>query len=276
MTIKINDRITLKNNMSGIIRYIGSIEGREGEWVGLELEESKGSNDGSVEGKRYFECQAKHGLFVKYNKLAGGITKLKDKMTRTISESDLSVYENLEFNPKIHQNFESFGTPQNTEKKLSLNNTEYANAPVHSFNSHKYDSNLSMDYPHFDHQSQQHDNFLTSSSLFDIDMYGDEKSKALEQEIEKLKNENSEYKKLIQNFIDKYNSALNTITRNLDELSKKLSNVKITTTDDKERSLVLNYVKNIYEAEKKGDRANIIRNFEKFKEIMAKHKIKVD
>ena len=41
MTIKINDRITLKNNLSGVIRYIGPIEGKDNEWVGIELEDAK-------------------------------------------------------------------------------------------------------------------------------------------------------------------------------------------------------------------------------------------
>lgn len=69
MSIQINDRITLKNNIHGVIRYIGPVNGRNEEWVGIELDEAKGSNDGTVNGRRYFYCQDKHGLFVKYEKL---------------------------------------------------------------------------------------------------------------------------------------------------------------------------------------------------------------
>lgn len=69
MSIQINDRITLKNNMHGVVRYIGPVSGRNEEWVGIELDEAKGSNNGTVNGTRYFYCQEKHGLFVKYEKL---------------------------------------------------------------------------------------------------------------------------------------------------------------------------------------------------------------
>ena len=36
-----------------------------GNWVGVELDTSQGKNDGSVEGKWYFSCEAKKGMFVK-------------------------------------------------------------------------------------------------------------------------------------------------------------------------------------------------------------------
>jgi len=35
-----------------------------GSWVGVEFFEPKGKNDGTVKGKVYFQCAAKHGMFV--------------------------------------------------------------------------------------------------------------------------------------------------------------------------------------------------------------------
>ncbi|KAJ2744438.1 hypothetical protein GGI20_002982, partial [Coemansia sp. BCRC 34301] len=49
----------------GIIRFSGSTEFATGRWLGVELEGPYGKNDGSVNGKRYFECQADYGVFVR-------------------------------------------------------------------------------------------------------------------------------------------------------------------------------------------------------------------
>lgn len=39
------------------IRYVGPVEGQQGEWVGLEWDEaSRGKHDGSHSGVRYFSC----------------------------------------------------------------------------------------------------------------------------------------------------------------------------------------------------------------------------
>ncbi|CAJ1455023.1 unnamed protein product, partial [Effrenium voratum] len=49
----------------GTIRFIGQTDFAPGEWIGVELFEPKGKNDGSVKGHRYFSCKDKHGLFCK-------------------------------------------------------------------------------------------------------------------------------------------------------------------------------------------------------------------
>lgn len=67
--IQLNDRITLKNNVPGVVRYIGPVEGRDEEWVGIELDEPRGSNNGCINTRRYFSCPERHGLFVKYRRL---------------------------------------------------------------------------------------------------------------------------------------------------------------------------------------------------------------
>lgn len=40
-----------------------------GKWVGVELDEPKGKNNGIVQGKTYFQCRDNHGLFVRQNQL---------------------------------------------------------------------------------------------------------------------------------------------------------------------------------------------------------------
>ncbi|CAI9598810.1 unnamed protein product [Staurois parvus] len=49
----------------GIIRWLGYLPQMEDAMVGVELEEDKGCTDGSWQGRRYFFCGPKRGIFVK-------------------------------------------------------------------------------------------------------------------------------------------------------------------------------------------------------------------
>ncbi|XP_065153075.1 dynactin subunit 1 isoform X2 [Paramisgurnus dabryanus] len=53
----------------GIVAYIGNTLFASGKWVGVILEESRGKNDGTVQGKRYFTCQENHGIFVRQSQI---------------------------------------------------------------------------------------------------------------------------------------------------------------------------------------------------------------
>ncbi|CAF0703170.1 unnamed protein product [Brachionus calyciflorus] len=62
-------------NKRGHIRYIGRTKFARGTWIGVELEEQAGINDGSVEGVRYFTCPEKKGVFVRQEKLTLVVNK---------------------------------------------------------------------------------------------------------------------------------------------------------------------------------------------------------
>ncbi|KAN0135638.1 Dynein associated domain containing protein [Lactarius tabidus] len=49
----------------GVVRFYGTTSFSSGKWVGIELSEPVGKNDGSVKGVPYFSCQMNHGVFVK-------------------------------------------------------------------------------------------------------------------------------------------------------------------------------------------------------------------
>jgi len=70
--VKIGDRcevILSDVKREGTVMYIGEIEGMVGNWVGVQLDEPVGKNDGSVKGKRYFDCTDKFGCFVRSDKI---------------------------------------------------------------------------------------------------------------------------------------------------------------------------------------------------------------
>ena len=47
------------------MRYKGPIEGRKGNWLGLEMDETIGDNDGTMGGKRYFQTHDGQGMFIR-------------------------------------------------------------------------------------------------------------------------------------------------------------------------------------------------------------------
>lgn len=64
--IKLGDRITIPGkNVKGEIAFIGKTEFAAGTWYGIILDDPVGKHNGTVEGKCYFNCPRKHGIFIK-------------------------------------------------------------------------------------------------------------------------------------------------------------------------------------------------------------------
>ncbi|XP_069016838.1 dynactin subunit 1 isoform X5 [Embiotoca jacksoni] len=53
----------------GTVAYIGNTLFASGKWVGIILDEAKGKNDGTVQGKRYFTCEENRGIFVRQSQI---------------------------------------------------------------------------------------------------------------------------------------------------------------------------------------------------------------
>ncbi|KAH8131505.1 hypothetical protein ACSS6W_001728 [Trichoderma asperelloides] len=57
--------VLLSDGRKATVRFAGQTHFQVGEWIGVELEEKTGKNDGSVQGERYFDCPMGYGMFVK-------------------------------------------------------------------------------------------------------------------------------------------------------------------------------------------------------------------
>lgn len=71
---EVGDNVRIESlGFEGSLRYLGEIDGKAGQWAGVELSggfAGKGKNDGSVNGKHYFVCPPKCGVFVATAKLS--------------------------------------------------------------------------------------------------------------------------------------------------------------------------------------------------------------
>jgi len=53
------------SNRKGNVRFNGETKFAPGIWIGIELDDAVGRNDGNVQGVQYFDCKDKHGIFVR-------------------------------------------------------------------------------------------------------------------------------------------------------------------------------------------------------------------
>lgn len=63
--MRVNVVTTRDGRLAGLIKFIGHTSFSPGIWIGVSLDAPMGKNDGTVQGRRYFDCAPEHGLFVK-------------------------------------------------------------------------------------------------------------------------------------------------------------------------------------------------------------------
>ena len=68
--IEVGDRVTvIATGLQGIVRFSGPTDFAGGHFIGIDLDDPKGKNDGSVENIKYFNAAPNHGLFVRSGQL---------------------------------------------------------------------------------------------------------------------------------------------------------------------------------------------------------------
>lgn len=70
----LHSRCEVEKLGKGEILFVGQTSFSPGVWVGVELDEMNGKNDGTVQGKRYFDCQDGYGVFAR----PGKVTMIQD------------------------------------------------------------------------------------------------------------------------------------------------------------------------------------------------------
>ncbi|XP_072316130.1 CAP-Gly domain-containing linker protein 3 [Eucyclogobius newberryi] len=81
--LKLGNRVLLDNQKVGTLRFCGPTEFASGLWVGVELDEPEGKNDGSVGGVRYFICPPKLGIFTPVSKISKAEVQTPSSVTST-------------------------------------------------------------------------------------------------------------------------------------------------------------------------------------------------
>ena len=64
---QVGQSVELSDGRTATVRFAGSTHFAAGEWVGVELDDATGKNDGEVQGQRYFACPQGYGMFIRPN-----------------------------------------------------------------------------------------------------------------------------------------------------------------------------------------------------------------
>jgi hypothetical protein len=92
----------------GVVRFYGATSFAAGKWVGIELNEANGKNNGIINGITYFTCQPNYGVFVRPSqvKVIGSERDLPSNNVRhkiCEGEAILTLYDSGHLPPRNRQ-----------------------------------------------------------------------------------------------------------------------------------------------------------------------------
>lgn len=118
---ELNSRIHLGQYGWGTVKYIGKLPDKDLIYYGIGLDEKKGTNNGIVKGKTFFETDDKHGIFISKRKLieilqnVGDGTRIANKyIGKQVDEED-----SIEEYKPTH-----FFSPEENIKEIEKNNSD--------------------------------------------------------------------------------------------------------------------------------------------------------
>uniref|UniRef100_A0A0P4WBW4 Dynactin subunit 1 n=1 Tax=Scylla olivacea TaxID=85551 RepID=A0A0P4WBW4_SCYOL len=88
--VRVGQRVeVIGKDTQGTVAFVGTTHFSQGKWIGVVLDEKKGKNNGSVQGKTYFQCDEGCGIFVRTSQLIvlGGGDDLEEDGSTTPSAS---------------------------------------------------------------------------------------------------------------------------------------------------------------------------------------------
>ncbi|KAG7195998.1 uncharacterized protein KQ657_000004 [Scheffersomyces spartinae] len=119
-------------NISGYLRYVGPIDGKQGKFCGVELigplATIRGKNNGEVEGKEYFQVQQPHsGLFLPYSRLLKANPHLELPRSRspsvfTATTTQCDTSPSRRFSPSIRSGSPAISRRSVHERSIELGN----------------------------------------------------------------------------------------------------------------------------------------------------------
>lgn len=62
---QVGQTIELQDGRIAKVQFTGETHFAGGNWLGVELDDASGKNDGAVQGQRYFSCKPGHGMFIR-------------------------------------------------------------------------------------------------------------------------------------------------------------------------------------------------------------------